>query len=127
MSNSNIVNVKLPAKLEMDFMQRVITDGYGMKGKSKWVGESVRHFMKLPDFEEYVEYAEELEDAEKSKLQSFYFDLSLTRDLKDAVIRVRRVYPHLEGIKSLIVRSSIIHRLFRVKEVYSRDSESNLT
>lgn len=115
---STRVTIRLPVQLEMDFMQRVITDGYGMKGKSKWVSEAIQYFMKLSDFEEYVEYAEELGGAGKSKLQSFYFELNLVRSLKDAVMKIRRIHPHLEGIRSLIVRSSIIQRLFREKEVY---------
>lgn len=119
MSTSTRVTIRLPVQLELDFMQRVITDGYGMKGKSKWVSEAILHFMHLEDFEEYVEYAEELENAGVSKLQSFYFELNLVRSLKDAVIQVRRVHPHLEGVRSLIVRSSIIQRLFREKGVYS--------
>lgn len=119
MSESTRITVRLPVSLEMDFMKRVITDGYGMKGKSKWVYEAILHFMRLDDFEEYVEYADEMESPEKTKLQSFYFDLEFVRLLNDSVIKVRKQHPHLEGIKSLIIRSSIIQRLFRNKEVYS--------
>lgn len=114
------MTIRLPLQLEMDFMQRVITDGYGMKGKSKWVSEAIQHFMQLDDFEEYVEYAEELGATGNTKLQSFYFDMDLMRSLRDAVIKVRREHPHLEGVRSLIVRSSIIQRLFREKGVYTR-------
>ena len=119
MSASTRITIRLPVQLDMDFMQRVITDGYGMKGKSKWMSEAILHFMKLDDFEEYVEYAEELGNAGKSKLQSFYLEIDLVRSLKDAVIRVRRAHPHLEGVRSLIMRSSIIQRLFREKNAYS--------
>lgn len=134
-----IVTVRLPVELEMDFMKRVIVDGYGMKGKSKWVAEAVQYFMKLEDFAEYVEYAAEATEVSepslqendgsaekksaKTSLQSFYLEQDLLRSLKDAVINVRREHPHLEGIQSLIIRSGIIQRLFREKSVY-RDSES---
>lgn len=137
-----IVTIRLPVELEMDFMQRVIVDGYGMKGKSKWVAEAVRYLMKLEDFAEYVEYAAESNDfsgrnlqenegetekkAAKTSLHSFYLEQDLLLSLRDAVINVRREHPHLEGIQSLIIRSSIIQRLFREKSVY-RDSESNVT
>lgn len=124
-----IVTIRVPVELEMDFMKRVISDGYGMKGKSKWVAEAVQYFMKLEDFAEYVEYAAEAVESPasntqvKTSLQSFYIEQDLLKSLKDAVINVRRKHPHLEGIQSLIIRSGIIQRLFREKSVY-RDSES---
>ena len=121
MSLNTRITVRLPAKLEIDFLQRVITDGYGMKGKSKWVYESIKHFMSLEDFEDFVEYASDADDKEKSidtKMQSLYFDTNFIKSIHDAVIRVRRKYPHLEGVRSLIIRSSIIQRLFRVKSEY---------
>lgn len=119
MAKSIRVTVRLPQELEMDFMQRVIADSYGMKGKSRWVGEAIKYFMVLDDFEEYVEYATEMSDMGKSKLQSFYLDTDLVMDLKDSVIRARKKYPDLEGVRSLIIRSSIIQRLFRGSESYS--------
>lgn len=133
MPEYTIVTIRLPSQLELDFMQRVISDGYGMKGKSKWVCEAVKYFMQLEDFEDYVEYADDFNSTEKnqaktgeikkhskSKLQSLYFDENFVKEMNDAVIRVRKKYPHLEGVRSLMIRSSIIQRLFRGKESYSK-------
>jgi len=119
MSKNTRVTVRLPSRLEMDLMQRVISDGYGMKGKSRWVGEAIQNFMALHDFEEYVEYSSDMNDTEKNKLQSFYLTKDLVKDLRDAVIRARKKYPELEGVRSLIIRSSIIQRLFRGASNYA--------
>ena len=113
MAKKNRVTVRLPQQLEKELMHRVIVDDYGMKGKSRWVGEAVQLFMALEDFEDYVEYAVDLVDTKTNKLQSFYLEEELVIGLKDAVIRARIKYPDLEGVRSLIIRSSIIQRLFR--------------
>jgi hypothetical protein len=113
MTDNVRVTVRIPAALEVEFMQRVVTEGYGMRGKSKWVAEAVEMFLELEDIVEYVEYGEELDDAEKDKVQAFYFNKKLIDKLTDGVIKVRRELPTIEGVKSLIIRSSIIQRLFR--------------
>ena len=113
MSKNVRVAVRIPEALATEFMQRVIAEGYGMKGKSKWVAEAINFFLKLCDFPEYVEYGEELAETEKNKVQSFYFDQNLIDNLSDATKIVRQQNPMIEGVRSLIVRSSIIQRLFR--------------
>jgi len=110
------ITVRIPEELEKEFMQRVITDGYGMRGKSKWVSESIEFFLKLDDFPEYVEYGEDLAETEKNKVQAFYIEKSLIDKLFDATKSVRRHHPMIEGVRSLIIRSSIIQRLFRIVE-----------
>lgn len=114
MGKSIRVAVRMPEALETEFMQRVIIDGYGMKGKSKWVSESIEFFLKLDDFPEYVEYGEDLIETGKNRVQSFYLEKFLTDKLSDAAAVVRRQHPMIEGVRSLIVRSSIIQRLFRI-------------
>lgn len=125
MSKNVRVAVRVPEPLEKEFMQRVIADGYGMKGKSKWVAEAIHFFLELEDFPEYVEYGEELAETDKNKVQSFYFDQNLINKLSDATKTVRQQNPMIEGVRSLIVRSSIIQRLFRgdisVRDTVSRD------
>ena len=31
--------------------QRIISDGYGMRGKSKWIVEAIESFLKLDDYQ----------------------------------------------------------------------------
>lgn len=113
MANSVRVTVRIPAALEVEFMQRVIMEGYGMRGKSKWVAEAVEMFLGLDDIVEYIEYGMELDDADKDKVQAFYFDKQLVDKLTEGVVKARREHPTIEGVRSLIIRSSIIQRLFR--------------
>ena len=113
MSKNVRVAVRIPGSLAKEFMQRVIADGYGMKGKSKWVAEAISFFLGLHDFPEYVEYGEQLAETEKNEIQSFYFDQNLLDKFSDATRTVRENNPMIEGVRSLIIRSSIIQRLFR--------------
>ena len=41
------LSIALPNKLKEEFKIRVIQDGYGMRGKSKWVNEAVEEFLKI--------------------------------------------------------------------------------
>ena len=102
--------ITLPSKLKTDVDRRVIRDGYGFRGKSKWVSEALDEFLNLENFVEYVEMGEtsNLDDR-----MSFAIDINLEGGINEAVIRIRRAYPHLEGIKSRILRTALVQRLVR--------------
>ena len=63
----------------------------------------------LKDYHTLVEMAELLDDLYKT--ENFYITPDLEDKLEAAIIEVRRKYPALEGVKSLIVRASIVRRL----------------
>lgn len=110
---SKKITVRLPADLDFELANRVVAQGYGMRGKSKWVMEAVNNFLDLQDYIELVAYGEDLEEANFNKPQAFYIDGDVVKKIQDALLAIRKVNPTLEGIKSLIIRSSIIQRIFR--------------
>lgn len=107
------ITVRLPPELDQELSHQVIAQGYGMRGKSKWVSEAIDKFLALEDYIELVAYGEDLVDAHFKKPQAFYVDSDVVNRIQDAVIAVRQSNPTLEGVKSLIIRSSIMQRLFR--------------
>lgn len=103
------INVILPKNHKKEIRERMLKDGYGLREKSLWISEAIESFIKLKEFHNLVELAglvKDLEDAE-----TVYVTESLADDILSALHEVRKNYPSLEGVKSLIVRASIIRRL----------------
>lgn len=106
-----MTTLKLPATLEKEMLYRIIEEGYGMRGKSRWVTEAIEQFLLLENFWEYVQLAEDIENLTQS--MSIRLPELIAQKLEDARIKVRNVYPGIEGVKSLIIRASILQRLIR--------------
>jgi len=111
MQNKVPITTKLPKSLHQNLLQQVIQDGYGMRGKSKWISESIERLLALSNFPELVEIANEVE--ELTDIIGIRITKNLLDKLDHAVIDIRKQYPSIEGVKSKIVRASIIQRLLR--------------
>lgn len=103
---------KIPASLEIEMNKKLVSEGYGLRGKSKWICDSICKFLTFSDKEfilDCVELSEELENLDKSI--SFRPTLVVDQLLDDWVIQVRMKMPVIEGLKSKIIRTAIIHNL----------------
>ena len=104
-------SVKLQKNLHRQLQKRIIDDGYGMRGKSQWIIESIESFLKLTDYPTLVDIAEDmdqLEDMLTIRVPEF-----LVLRMEKAIVHIRKQYPTLEGVKSNLIRASIIQRLLR--------------
>lgn len=102
---------KLPKEIHQRVMEQVISDRYGMRGKSKWINEAMNSFFLLPNYPELVDLAEDMEVM--TDVISIRIPEDLYKMLENAVIQVRKNYPGMEGVKSKIIRASLIQRLIR--------------
>lgn len=102
---------KLPAELEQKMIQKLVADGYGLRGKSRWIADAIKNFLAQPEefCIECVDYAEELGKLDKSV--SFRPTQEVDDLLDEWIIRVRKVIPEMDGVKSKIIRASIIQGL----------------
>jgi metal-responsive CopG/Arc/MetJ family transcriptional regulator len=107
-----MTSIKLPKKLHYKLQQRVISDGYGMRGKSIWIIEAIESLLQLPDYPELVDIADDM-DEQLTEMVSIRLPESLVNTLEKAIIQVRRHYPAMEGVKSNAIRASIMQRLLR--------------
>lgn len=103
------VSFVLPKGLHQDLQERVVLDGYGLKGKSQWVAEAVMQLFQLEHFTDLVKVNDVMQGFEK--LESILIDRKLKLQLDDCVLQVRRKYPEVDGVQSRIMRTAILQRL----------------
>jgi len=106
-----MTSIKLQKLLHFKMQQRVISDGYGMRGKSKWIVEAIESFLQLSDFPILTDIADDMDHL--SEVISIRLTDDLMLKLDQAIIEVRRQYPAMEGVKSNLIRASIMQRLIR--------------
>lgn len=108
-SSTTTATVKLPKKLHQEMQLKIIGDGYGMRGRSKWIQEAIEAFLSQPNFEDLADIAsvmEELHVPVNIRCKS-----ALTKRLDDAILEVRKKFPLMDGVKSNIIRAAICQRL----------------
>lgn len=111
MQKKVMTSIKLQKNLHRRLQQRIIEDGYGMRGKSKWIIESIEALLAIHDFPTLVDIAEDMDQL--SDMVSIRLPESMMIRIEQAIIQVRKQFPALEGVKSNLIRASIIQRLLR--------------
>lgn len=111
MQKKMMTSIKLQKNLHRRLQQRIIEDGYGMRGKSKWIIESIESLLTFSDFPTLVDIADDMDRL--SDMVSIRLPESLMFRIEQAVIAVRKQYPSIEGVKSNLIRASIVQRLLR--------------
>lgn len=106
--NKKRLSVILTSNTIKEIHTKMLDEGYGLRKKSKWISEAIEDFLQLKEYQSLVEMAELVNDL--SKTETIYITSELEEKLDEAIIKVRTQYPALEGVKSLIVRASIIRR-----------------
>jgi predicted DNA-binding protein len=109
MQNKVVTSIKLQRKLHQRLQQRIIEDGYGMRGKSKWIIESIEALLRLKDYPMFVDIAEDMNQL--TDIVSIRLPEELMLRIEKAIVFVRKQYPAIEGVKSNLIRASIMQRL----------------
>lgn len=109
MQKKVVTSIKLQKKLHHRLQQRIIEDGYGMRGKSKWIIESIESLLQLVDYPTLVDIAEDMNQL--TDIVSIRLPEDLMMKIEKAVVHVRKQFPTIEGVKSNLVRASIMQRL----------------
>lgn len=105
------VSFAVPKSLQDELRLKVITGGYGMRGKSLWVSEAVEQLLSIPKYPELVSFNDEMHGL--NKVETISLDKKIQLDLEKAVLNVRKEYPTIEGVKSRIFRTAIVQRIIR--------------
>ena|SRR3990167_10092713 len=103
---------KIPSSLEMEMNKKLVADGYGLRGRSKWICDAICKFLMCRDKDfvlECIELSEELGNLNKS---ISFRPSQIVDDLLDQwIVNVRMKMPTIEGLKSKMIRTAIIHNL----------------
>lgn len=110
--NKKMTSVKLPSSLHQQLLENIVKNGYGLRGKSKWVVDAVDSFLRISDYHELVDIATE-DSGHLNETICIRLPDDIDRGIDDAIIFVRRKYPEMEGVRSNIIRASIMQKLIR--------------
>ena len=111
MQKKVMTSIKLQKNLHRRLQQRIIEDGYGMRGKSKWIIESIEALLTISDFPTLVDIAENMDQL--NDIVSIRMPEDTMQRIEQAIVQVRKQYPVIEGVKSNLIRASIVQRLLR--------------
>lgn len=106
-----MTSLKLQKKLHLRLQQRIIEDGYGMRGKSKWIIEAIEDLLSLSDYPTLVDIAEDMDHL--TDMLSIRVPETLIIRIEKAIVHIRKQYPTIEGVKSNLIRASILQRLLK--------------
>lgn len=106
-----MTSIKLQKQLHMQLQKQVIEDGYGMRGKSKWIIEAIESFLQLDDYPTLVDIAEDMDQL--TDVVCIRLPEEIVLRIEQSVIHIRKQYPSIEGVKSNLIRASIMQRLLR--------------
>ena len=105
------ISFVIPTGLQQELAERTVKDGYGLRGKSKWVSEAIDNLLNINNYPELVNYSDEMRNLKA--VETITVDKLLKLSLNNSVIVIRKQYPMLEGLQSRIVRTAILQRLLR--------------
>jgi hypothetical protein len=105
------ITLVIPDVLQKEYREQIIKDGYDMRGKSRWISEGIEDLLNMKNYPELVNLSNEMKGFEKQ--ESVVISKHLKQLMDMAVVKVRKQYPTIEGVKSGIVRTAIIQRLLR--------------
>ena len=103
------ISFVLPQGLQKDLKERIVQDGYSLKGKSQWVSEAIEHLLNKESYIDLVKVNDVMQGFEK--LESVLVEKNLKSKLEASVINIRRKYPEIDGVQSRIMRTVILQRL----------------
>lgn len=113
MKQTITTTIKIPNDLEQTVLKAVVECGYGFHGKSKWIARAIEDLLGLSNMAELVDVASSMEADCAKKTMSIRLPIEILKRVEDGIIKVRKEFPAMEGVKSNILRASIIQKLIR--------------
>ena len=111
MPSKTKVSFAVPNTLKNELRERVLKEGYGVRGKSKWISEAIENLLEYKEFLELISYSDEMHGFDQ--IETAVVEYSLKIKLDKAIIQIRKEFPTLEGVKSRIMRTAVLQRILR--------------
>ena len=110
-SKNKKITIRFSKKMKTAMQTALIKSGYGLRGKSRWLRESIVTFLQQPNFIDYVENGIDKNQAELTEVEAFYLDSEVILLIRNASIKIREMHPLFEGVQSSLVRAGVVYRL----------------
>ncbi len=94
------ISFRTSEKIVQKMLERVVLEGYGLKGKSKWIAGAVEKLLGMPEYWDLVDIASAQEDF--GKAVTCIIPETVSEKIENALIEVRQHFPSMEGVKSNI-------------------------
>jgi len=117
---------RMPSRMKDEILKRVIADGYGMKGKSRWIEEAITDFLSERSWKDQVIDLDMITGNDGKDVA--YLDRGVKDELDKATLTVKNyaqesidsgqrceAVESLNITVSLIIRSAITWRMFSLK------------
>ncbi len=101
----------VPERLQTELRERIVKDGYSLKEKSRWISEAIELLLELENFAEFVRFSDEMSNFKKS--ETVIISVSLKNKLDQSIMKLRQLYPLMEGVQSRIIRTAIVQKILR--------------
>lgn len=120
------LSFRLPSRLKQDLAVRVVYDGYGFRGKSRWVGEALEGFLADPSWKAQVIDGDMAGGNDELDVVHFHPNQmrNLTKATKEAETYWRKEieegarYDQMDNVSvsmASIVRAAIVWRYYGLK------------
>lgn len=97
--------------IKSELNEHLVAGNYNLKMKSKWICESIEQLLEMKNYPELVDLNDEMTNFTEKDTVSL--DLRLKYKIDDAIIKIRKLYPSMEGVQSRIIRTAILQRILR--------------
>ncbi len=111
MSAKSRVTFALPLALKNEIHGCVIKDGYGLRGKSKWISEAIEKLLMMKNYPDLINYNDEMHGFDTMETITLEHQVKLALEI--ATLQIRKKYPMTEGVKSRMLRTATIQRILR--------------
>ncbi|EKD70664.1 MAG: hypothetical protein ACD_46C00455G0002 [uncultured bacterium] len=105
------ITVRFSKRLQQEMQTNLVQLGYGLRGKSRWLKDTINRFLNKNNYIDYVEQGVALNQAELTEIEAFYLDETIIYKIQAAFIQIRKQHPLFEGVQSALIRSAIIYQL----------------
>jgi len=101
--------VQLPTKLKEQISQSVLSDGYGMRGKSRWINDAVINFLADPG---WLDQLESDRISRNDTADCYTLDDNTYASIRRAALKVMQEDPLNDNPSGIIIRTAICWRIF---------------
>jgi hypothetical protein len=105
------ITVRFGKRLKTEMQHAITHSDYGLRGKSRWLSESIDMFVSQKHYIDLIENGSEINQAELTEVEAFYLSHDTAQKIRSATTLLRTQFPLFEGVQSAFIRACVTFRL----------------